>query len=362
MKRILALALTLLLCLAPIAHAAPVENIDEWVKAQAALLSDDQKQINLMTWTYYVPDEVVADFEALTGITINYAATMGDNEEMISKLVATPDAYDMLVISDIFVMEMAQLGMLEELDRTKIPNFSNINPTYQGQFFDPDNKYSIAYTHYVPLLCYNPDMVEAPVEGYADLWRDEFKGKLAVLADIRNVIGMAQKKLGYSYNDTDPEHMALVAKELETLKPNIVVFNSDTPHNALISGEATAGFMFGSQIVYAQEMGTNLVAVYPQEGLGFGIDDIVMSAQAQNKDAAYIFMNYLLDGKVSAYASDLIDYGNCNTAATEFLSEDFVKNMAINVPQDLLAEAEMMVPLTGDDLTLYNDIWVNFRQ
>ena len=358
----LVLVLSLLIMAIPAFAEAPIADIDAWAKEQADMLAPDQKQVNILTWTYYIPDEVVNDFVDLTGIEINYTASMDDNEGMRAKLAASPATYDLMVVSDYIIGEMGEAGLLSELDRDKIPNYVNVDPNYQGQFYDPDNKYTIPYTNTIPLICYNADEVPFEVTSYADLWRDDFKDSLALVAEPRVIIGMAQKKLGFSYNETDPEKMALVAEELETLKPNIMLFNSDTPHMAMINDGAKAGFMFGSQIIAAQSELPNVKSAYPSEGLGFGIDNIILPADLPHMDATYIFLNYLLDGKVSAYASDLIDYGNCNLAAGAFMTPEFLAMDSINVAPELVAGAEMIRPLDAEAQKIYDDIWVNFRK
>jgi spermidine/putrescine transport system substrate-binding protein len=176
------------------------------------------------------------------------------------------------------------------------------------------------------------------------------------------VIGIAQKKLGYSFNETDPDKMAQVEQELLALKPNICVMNDDTPHNALISGDAIAGYMYGSQIVAARAVMPQLKVVYPEEGLGFGIDCIVTAKDLPHKDAAYIFINYLLDGEVSAWTSDLIDYGNCNTAAVDYMTEEFLSDDTVNAPEEAIASAEMMRPLDEETTKLYDAVWTAFKQ
>ena len=371
MRKQIALVLALMMVLVSMMSVAyaeeapeqqPIADINQWIKAQADMLAPSEKQINIFTWTYYIPDEVVDEFSAMTGISVNYSATMGDNEEMKAKLISAPEAYDLLVVSDYIIGDLAALGLLHEYDREKIPNYLNIDPSYQSQYYDPDNLYSIPYTNTVPLLCYNADLVSAPIHGYADLWNEEYEGRLSIVAEMRAVIGMAQKKLGFSYNETDPEKMALVGQELATLKPNIMTFNSDVPHRALISGDATAGFMYGSQVAAARSMVPNMKVVYPAEGIGFGIDNLIVPKRAPHLDATYIFLNYLLDGKVSAATSDYIDYGNCNLAASEFMTPEFLADETINVPKELIGQAEMIMPIDAQTMKIYDEIWVNFRQ
>lgn len=362
MKKLLVLVLALCLFALGLPALAETAAIDSWVSEEAAKLSDDQKVLNVFTWEYYIPDEVVDAFMDVTGITVNYTACMGGNEEMLTKLVASPGVYDLLLCSDYIIATMTEQELLTELDKAKIPNYENIDPFYQSRFFDPENRFSIPYSNTIPLIVYNPEKVSSEITGYKDLWNPEFENSLSMLAEMRVITGVAQKKLGLSYNETDPAKLAQVKEELMALKPNVLSFNDDTPHNALISGDATAGFMFGSQIVAARQVLPDLKVVYPEEGLGFGIDNLVVPKDAPHIEATYLFLNYLLDGKVSADASGYINYGNCNLKATEFLSERYLNDDTVNVPAERTKTAEMISPLDQATQKIYDDIWVSFRQ
>ena len=362
MKKLLSIALFLALLALPLAAPAETkEEADAYAAQQAQALTGEQKQVNVFTWTYYIPDEVIADFEAATGIRVNYAPFL-DNEDIIAKLSVESGQYDVVVCSDYIINDLAGLGLLAPIDFAALPNAKNIDPQYQSQYYDPENLYTIPYTTTIPLIVYDPAAVDFAVKGVADLWNPAFEHNLVLLGEWRNVIGLAQKKLGLSFNETDPEKMARVAQELEALKPNIALFNDDTPHNALIYGDAIAGFMYGSQIVAARAVKPELQVVYPEEGVNFGIDCLITPVGAPHPEATAIFLNYLLDGEVSAYASDLIDYGNCNLAAPAYMTEEFLSERSINVPAEVLAKGEMFKSLAGDELALYDSIWTAFRQ
>lgn len=360
-RKLVALALALCLLLSATAALADRQSAGEAARAAADLLPEDQRTLNIFTWTYYIPDEVVAEFEAASGITVNYASMLG-NEDVLPKLTQAGAQYDLVVCSNYIIPDLTGQNLLLPIDSSRIENYKNIDPAYQGQYYDPQDQYAIPYTNTAPMIVYNPDEVDFEVKGYADLWREEFKGSLALVAEWRNVIGMAQKKLGYSFNESDPEHMREVGEALLQLKDNIAVMNDDTPHNALISGDAIAGFMYGSQIAAAREVLPQLKVVYPEEGLGFGIDCLVVPAQAPHADAAYIFLNYLLDGEVSAYVSELINYGNCNREASPYFSERYQTDDTVNIPSDLLAAAEIVMPLTDEQQKIYNEVWTKFMQ
>ena len=360
MKKLFCVLLLLCLTLCGAAASADMESAGALAREQADALDPQDRVVNVFTWTYYIPDEVVAAFEEASGIRVNYSP-FSTCEQMYSKLLSTPGQYDLVVCSDYIIATMAQNSMLEALDPQRLANYANVDPAYQGQYYDPDNLYTIPYTNTVPLIIYDPEQVDFEVTGYADLWREEFAQNLVLLDDLRSVIAMAEKKLGLSCNESDPEKLQAVREELLALKKNVTVYNADTPHNALLGGDAIAGVMFGSQIVAAQEEMPQLKVVYPSEGMLMGIDCLVVPQDAPHLDATYILINYLLDGEVSAYASSLINYGNCNTAAQEYLPEEFKSNVAVNVPSEALADAEMFSPLDYETQRLYDDLWTALR-
>ncbi len=359
MKKILTV-LTVLFLLLQGSALADIQSAGEEAAKRAELLSEDERIVNVFTWTYYIPDEVIASFEKASGIRVNYTP-FSDNESMLSRLQSAAGQFDLIVCSDYIIDIMRQSNLLSELNREALTHWDNIDPSCQNQYYDPENRYTIPYTVTVPLIVYDSELVETPLTGYADLWRSEFSDYLVLIDDMRNVIGMAEKKLGLSLNETDPEVLEGVKEELLALKDNVVVFNADTPHNALIGGDAVAGVMFGSQIVAAQAEIPSLEVVYPEEGLSFGIDCLVIPKEAPHMSATEILIDYLLDGEVSAWASSLINYGSCNSAAVAYMSEDFKANKAINVPAEWLAGAEMIAPLDADTQRLYDELWTEFK-
>ena len=162
----------------------------------------EEKVLNIFTWATYFPDDILAEFTEQTGIKINYS-NFSSNEEMLMKLEAGGE-YDLVLASD-YIIDIARgENLLAQLDQSKIPNFGNINPAFQGKFYDPENQYTVPYAAGIPLLIYNPDMVDFEVKGFEDLWNPAFADSIVVMDDARNVIGLTLKTLGKSLNETDP--------------------------------------------------------------------------------------------------------------------------------------------------------------
>lgn len=345
----------------PIQAEVPDEKETEAQDSENKAPDESGGEINILTWQDYVPKEVIDKFTAETGIKVNYASA-NDNESMLSKLQAAKGGeYDVIICSDYIIKVMLEDGsLLKEFDKEKLPNFSNIDPVYQNQYYDPENKYSIPYTSSSAILVYDSSAIDFEINSYADLWRPELKDSIVLLDGGRDIIGLTLQSLGYSLNTTDENELAEAKAKLLELKPNVIGFDANQPHSKIISGEAVAGYMFGSQVTAAMAANEAVRFAYPEEGLGMYTDCVVMAQNAPNEENAYKFINFILEGENSAAISNIINYTNCNTAAREFLSEEFLNNETINIPADVMEKSESYMDL-GEATALYDDIWVAFK-
>lgn len=297
------------------------------------------EQINLMSWGgEFIPREVITEFEEETGIKVNYKEVTS-NEDMQSLLETNPGQYDLAVVTDYMVDILRQNEDIGILDKGKLPNYSNINPVYQGNYYDENNEYSIPYAISTSLLLVNPKAVEElganPITGYKDLWQKELKDNVVVVDWSVEVMGIALKTLGYEYNETDPAKVAETREKLFDLADNIVRYETNTPEDSLINGEAVAGFMYSNQAVKGQAADSSLEPVFPEEGMPIFIDSFVMSKEAPNKDNAYRFLDFLLRPEIAAKIADITNFTTPNKASDEFLSEEYRNNPVLNISDEV---------------------------
>lgn len=193
------------------------------------------------------------------------------------------------------------------------------------------------------------------IKGFEDLWNPQLADSIVVMDDARNVIGLTLKSMGYSLNETDEAVLGQAKEKLMALKPNIRALDYSTPYNLMISGETAVGYMFTSQIITALNENPDLKVVYPEEGLGFGIDSCFVPSDAPHKENAYKFLDFILDGERSAHISEETMYINCNSAATPF-----IKEQALVIPDEMIEGAEFMMNV-GEADELYQQIWTEFK-
>ena len=322
--------------------------------------AEEEKVINIFTWEGYIDDDTLAGFTEETGIKVNFA-TFGSNEEMLMKLQANGGSeYDIVLASDYIISAARKENLLKPLDRSKLTGWDNLNPAYLNQYFDPDNVYSMPYTVGSPMIVYNPELVEGEITGFGDLWDEQFVDSLWLLDDARVTLGQVLHTLGYSYNTTDEAQLAEAAEKLNALKPNVAVLDYDMSYNYLTSGEAKAAYIFTPFVVLTLQEDPSLVAVYPQDGIGFGIDSMVIPVNAPHPENAHLFMDYCLRPEIAAHVAEWQCYINPNQAADALIDPDFAALSPFHIPEDLLATAEYVEDL-GEKESLFQDIWTAFH-
>lgn len=321
----------------------------------------EEKTLNVLTWDGYIPEDIAAEFSEETGIKLNYA-NFNDNEEMLSKLETTEGGqYDLVIGSDYIIDIARKKGLLSELDKTKIPNYDNLDPAFLGQYYDPDNLYTVPYTAGTPLIIYDPAKVTVDIKSFDDLWNPALENQIVMMDDARNVIGITLKSMGKSMNETDPAVLEQAKEKLLKLKPNIHHLDYNNPNDAMVSGEAAVGYMFTPQVILALQERPDLKVVYPSEGMGFGIDSWFVPLNAPHKDNAYAFLNDILDAKTGARVSEQTLYLCPNKASEPYLSEEFKSNQALHIPAEFLGNTEFIEDV-GDATEIYDKIWTEFKQ
>ncbi|MEI3437387.1 MAG: spermidine/putrescine ABC transporter substrate-binding protein [Blautia sp.] len=314
----------------------------------------DDSELVLYTWQGMFPQEVLDDFESETGIKVTYS-NFDTDETMLEKVsMAKGGDYDVVIADDYILEKVIQEGLAEKLDKDKLSNFENINSLYQGQFYDPTDEYTVPYGAGIPLIVYDPDEVDIDIEGYNDLWDPSLEDSIALTANYRVINGITNLALGKSMNEEDVDSIKETGKKLLELAPNVRMIQDDNTQDALLNGEASVAFLYTSQVTSVLAENPDLKVVYPKEGLGFGIMGMFIPSEAPDKDAAYQFVNYILQPEVSAKCFDYIGYYCTNKAADEFVDPNLV------VPEDV-TKGEIIQNVSAEADEQYNKNWTEFK-
>ena len=322
----------------------------------------DEAVLNIFTWEGYIDYEtVIKPFEDETGIKINYA-TFASNEEMYEKLAAAKGGdYDIILASDYIMNRCREEGLMQKLDKSIVTNYGNLDEAFLGQFFDPENEYVFPYIAGGPLIIYNPDEVSVEIKGMKDLLDPSLVDSLGLIDDARVTIGLMLRSLGYSMNTTDEAQLAEAAAKLDEIKPNVNILEYENLHNFLLSGDISVAYTFTPFVALAMETNPDLKIVYPEEGLGFGVDGCFIPVNAPHAKNANLFIEYMLRPEVGAVITQWQNYCCTNVPAREILGDWYYSNPVFTGLIDRLDDVEYIKNLSTEDEQKFQDIWTKFK-
>lgn len=317
------------------------------------------EELVLYTWEAMFPQEVLDAFTEETGIKVNYV-NFDTDETMLAKLEAAEGGEYDLIIADDYIIETAVAeGLVAELDMEQLPSIGNVNPIYQGQFYDPDNKYTVPYGAGVQTIVYDPATVDVAITGYEDLWDTSLESNVGVTSNYRVINGMALKVMGESYNTNDVATIEVAGELMQDLAPNIRLIKDDNIQDDLLSGEIGAAVMYTSQVTMAMLANPELEVVYPSEGIGFGVMAMFVPSKAPNSEAAHKFIEYILDPEVSAQCFEYLGYYCTNLAAEEYINEEY--KSFLTLPEDFSGDTEMIGNISAEAAEAHAKIWTEFK-
>jgi putrescine transport system substrate-binding protein len=324
------------------------------VLAASPAIAQEEPVLNVYNWSDYIADDTIANFEAETGIKVNY--DVYDNNEIVdAKLLAGNSGYDIVVPTGNFLERQAKAGLLLPLDKSKLPNLSNLDPAVMAVAaeHDPDNAHSVPYMTFTIGLGYNVAKVtealgaDTPIDSWDILFKPENAEKLAgcgiaLLDSPSEVMGTVLHYIGKDANSESEEDLAAAEATLTAVKPYIRYFHSSQYIDDLANGEICLALGYSGDIFIAADSaaeGVEVGYVIPKEGAATLMDLLAIPADAPHPDNAHKFIDYIMQPEVVAAITDYVFYANPNLAATEFVSEEVKGNPGIYPPAETVANA-----------------------
>jgi spermidine/putrescine transport system substrate-binding protein len=292
----------------------------------------------ISNWDGYMAPDAMDAFKGATGNT-GEVVKHATNEEIMGKLVASGGkGYDVVFVSSPFAEVLNKLGLAETIDASKVPNLANLYPEAAALTYDPGNKFSVPYTWGTTGLCYRSDLVKAEPSSWNDLLKpaDNIKGKTTMLATDRWLLAAGQLADGFSVNEVDPAKMEQVKNTLIEAKKTLLAYDDTTFYSKLVSGEALMVQAWDGWCNYGITDNKDIKYVIPKEGSDLWVDTMVVLKASENKDAAFQFINFMLDTKNHAWAAENILYKVPNKTAMESLPAELsttYPNMAMPVAE-----------------------------
>lgn len=291
------------------------------------------EKLVVYNWGEYIDPEVLTMFEEETGIDIVYEE-FETNEILYPKISSGAIAYDVICPSDYMIQRMIENDLLSEINFDNIPNLKNIGKQYleQSRQFDPENKYSVPYCWGTVGILYNKMMVDEPVDSWSILWDPKYKDNILMQDSVRDAFGVTLKYLGYSLNSTDLDELTEAKNLLIEQKPLVQAYVIDQVRDKMIGNEAALGVIYSGEAIYTQKENPNLEYVIPKEGSNIWIDSWVIPKNAEHKENAEKFINFLCRPDIALMNFEYITYSTPNEAARELIEDESIRNSEIAFP------------------------------
>lgn len=321
--------------------------------------STSNEQVVVYNWGEYLDPEAIELFEKETGIDVVYEE-YETNEIMYPKILSHAISYDVVCPSDYMIQRMIENDLLAEINWDNVPNIKNIDPTYmeQSKSFDPENKYSVPYCFGTVGILYNKTMVDEPIDSWNVLWDETYKDNILMQDSVRDAFAVALKRRGYSLNSTEVGELTQATNDLIEQKPLVQAYVIDQVRDKMIGNEAAIGVIYSGEAIYTQRENHDLEYVIPKEGSNVWIDSWVIPKNAENKENAEAFINFLCRPDISLMNFEFITYSTPNLEGRKLIEDEDIRNSRIAFPTGEDLENCETFRFLGDDVdSYYNELW-----
>ena len=313
------------------------------------------ESVRIYNWTDYIAPDTLKTFEKSSGIKAQYDV-YDSNETLDAKLMAGRSGYDVVFPSNHFMARQIQGGALKKLDKSRLPNWQNLNPTLMKalETNDPGNQHGFPYLWGSTGIGYNVDKVKAvlgdvPVDSWDLIFKPENMAKLAqcgvaILDNGPEMLPIALHQLGLPHHSQNVEDYKKAEALLMEMRGNVRYFHSSKYVGDLANGDICVAVGFSGDIMQAGNRakeagsGVNIAYVIPKEGAPMWFDMVSMPADATDEQAGYVFMNYLLEPKVMAEISNYVHYANGNAKADGLVDPALKADITVYPPEDVMSK------------------------
>ncbi len=328
------------------------------VRSAPANSEASSKLLYIYTWAGYTDDNLLNRFTKETGIKV-IADVFDSNEAMLARLQALGGGeYSIIYPSDYTVRKMVDLGLLKELERSRLVGLDRLVPRFQNPIYDPGNRYSIPLSWGTTGLIYNTQKLKQPPEDWNYLWdnKQTLSNRMTLLSDVREVMGAVLKMMGYPYNSTDPQQIKQAYEKLVILKPAIASFTTDAWKTQILTNDLLLAMCFSADANEVIPENKNLEYVIPKSGSSLWTDTLVIPVTAPNPEGAYAWMNFLLQPDVAAQICERLSFATPNQAAINLLPDEVRNNPILFPPESRLENCEGVAPI-GKVAEVYEAYW-----
>jgi spermidine/putrescine transport system substrate-binding protein len=335
--------------------------------------SATEKKLNWSNWPLYIDIDdktkshpTIDAFTKQTGIKVTYTEDVNDNDEFFGKIKPQMSSgqdtgRDIIVLTDWMAGRLIRLGWVEKLDRTKIPNATNLIASLAKPGFDPARDYSLPWQSGMTGIAYNAKATKGvKVETIDQLFTDKsLKGKVTALTEMRDTMGLVLLSMGKDPSSfTDDDFGAAIDKLQKAVSDKqIRQFTGNDYAPLLGKGTVAACIAWSGDVIQLQSDNKDIQFVTPDTGAMLWADNMMIPQKAQHRANAEALMNYYYQPEVAAAVADYVNY-ICPVAGAQAAMQKIDKVAASNPlifpSAAVLAKTHIFKSLTPAQETSYN--------
>jgi putrescine transport system substrate-binding protein len=345
--------------------------------AAAAPASTEEKVVNVYNWSDYIDPKTLEEFTKETGIKVNYDV-FDSNEVLQTKLLAGNTGYDVVVPSASFLELQIKAGVFQKLDRSKLPNWKNLDPDILQRvaLHDPGNQYSVNHMWGTTSIGYNVKKVQAidpkaPVDSWNLIldpkWAAKFKGcGISVLDAPDEVVGVVLAYLGKDPNSEKAEDLKAAEDVLMKIRPYIRMIHSSQYIDSLANGDICVALGWSGDILQAKaraeeaKQGVEIAMNVPKEGTIIWFDMYAIPADAPHPDNAHAFINFMMKPEVAAANSNFVHYANGNAASIPLIDPAIHNDPGVYPPKETMDKLFPNLARSPEFTRQLNRAWTRF--
>ena len=350
----------------------------------AAVVSSEEKVLNIYNWPDYIAKDMVANFEKETGIKVNYQ-TFENNEALHAKLVAGNTGYDIVVPGAVFAKPQIDGGLLARLDKSKISHYGNLDPAIMNKLdaIDPGNAHLVPWAWSFTTVGINkakvtkalgtaPNPLPMPDNAWELVFNPVYTAKLkscgiAYLDSPTEVIPPAMHYLGKNAYSNDPADHKAAGEMLAKVRPHIRMFSS-TMIDDLAGGKACVALGWAGDINIARgraienKNGNEVEALLPKTGGLIFFDTLAIPKDAKHPNNAYAFIDYFLRPEVSASLTNELGYATANKASLSSVKPEIAQDMAVFPDAANLQKMVSPASFSNEARESMSNVFTNFKK
>jgi putrescine transport system substrate-binding protein len=337
----------------------------------------EEKVVNVYNWSDYIDPATLEQFTAETGIKVNYDV-FDSNEVLETKLLAGKTGYDVVVPGAAFMERQIKAGVFRKLDRSLLPNWSNLDPEILQRvaLHDPGNEYSVNHMWGTTGIGYNVGKVKAinpnaPVDSWNIILDPAQVAKfkdcgVSVLDAPTEMLKVVLAWKGKDPNSQDPADLQVAEDALMAIRPYVRMIHSSNYIDALANGEICLAVGWSGDVLQSRDraaeagQGVEVAFSVPKEGTIIWFDMYAIPADAPHPNNAHAFINFMMKPEVAAANSNFVNYATGNAASLPMVDEAVRNDPGVYPPAEVKAKLFPDLAAPDDFTRLVNRSWTRF--